>query len=610
PAITAFADQLSAALENARLFEAEQRRAKEATALLTTAHATSSLHLDDVLQTIASQARVLFAADGSRIHLIEPDGEILRCVVALHERAEAALAADLKVGEGITGRVAQKGAPEIVNRALADQDVLQMPGTPVEAETLALAPLKTRERVFGVMTITRLGEDRPFTPADLEFLTAFANQAAIAVENARLFEEARHRAQELEALATVSAALRKAADSAGMLPIVLDQVLALLDADGAAVAMRDAFTGETVVELGRGEWSYWTGERLPPGVGVSGQVIASGKQFTSNELDIDPLFGQPNPSTSLRAVVCAPLKAGAQTLGALWVGRRRDINASEVNLFIAIGEMAANAIHRATLHEQTERRLRRLDALRQIDAAIGSSADLRLTLDILLNQVVQQLEVDAADLLLIREGALALEYAAGRGFRTGAIARSRVQLGEGYAGRAALERRVVVVPDVPAVADVARAELLAGEDFVVHIAAPLVAKGEIRGVLEVYQRTPFQPDPEWLDYLETLAGQTAIAINDAALFEGLQRTNVELSLAYDATIEGWARALDLRDRDTEGHTRRVTEMTERLARALGFPDAQLGHLRRGALLHDIGKIGVPDDILRKPGPLDDAEWEV
>jgi putative nucleotidyltransferase with HDIG domain len=111
-----------------------------------------------------------------------------------------------------------------------------------------------------------------------------------------------------------------------------------------------------------------------------------------------------------------------------------------------------------------------------------------------------------------------------------------------------------------------------------------------------------------LDFLETLGGQAAIAIENAQLFDHLQRSNLDLALAYDATIEGWSHALDLRDKETEGHTQRVTEQTVRLARALGIPDAELVHVRRGALLHDIGKMGVPDGILLKPGPLTEEEW--
>jgi PAS domain S-box-containing protein/putative nucleotidyltransferase with HDIG domain len=90
--------------------------------------------------------------------------------------------------------------------------------------------------------------------------------------------------------------------------------------------------------------------------------------------------------------------------------------------------------------------------------------------------------------------------------------------------------------------------------------------------------------------------------------EALQRAHTDLQEAYDKTIEGWVRALDLRDRETEGHTQRVTNMTEKLARALGFSEEEIVHIRRGALLHDMGKMGIPDEILQKPGPLSDDEW--
>ena len=107
-----------------------------------------------------------------------------------------------------------------------------------------------------------------------------------------------------------------------------------------------------------------------------------------------------------------------------------------------------------------------------------------------------------------------------------------------------------------------------------------------------------------------MATQLAIAIDNSELFSGLQRSNTELALAYDTTLEGWSRAMDLRDKETEGHTQRVTELTVRLARALDVQEEELVHIRRGALLHDIGKIGVPDAILLKPGPLNEDEWAI
>ena len=108
----------------------------------------------------------------------------------------------------------------------------------------------------------------------------------------------------------------------------------------------------------------------------------------------------------------------------------------------------------------------------------------------------------------------------------------------------------------------------------------------------------------------TLAAQAAIAINNAQLFADLQRSNTSLTSAYDATIEGWSRAMDLRDKDTEGHTLRVTSITLELARKMHISESQLTNIRHGALLHDIGKIAIPDSILFKPGELTSEEWEI
>ncbi len=252
----------------------------------------------------------------------------------------------------------------------------------------------------------------------------------------------------------------------------------------------------------------------------------------------------------------------------------------------------------------------RMSALRTIDLAISGSLDLRLTLNVLLEQLMRQLGVHAVDILLFNPQTLTLEFAAGKGFRTRALQRTHLRLGEGYAGKAALERRTIHIPDLKRENSFTRSPLLPAEDFVTYFGFPLIARGEVKGVLEVFHRAPLDPTGEWREFLDTFAGQAAVAVDSATLFENLQRSHTELLLAYDATLEGWVKALDLRDRETEQHTQRVTEMTLRLARAMNVPEESLVHIRRGALLHDIGKIGVPDAILCKPGPLTEEEWAI
>jgi PAS domain S-box-containing protein/putative nucleotidyltransferase with HDIG domain len=283
----------------------------------------------------------------------------------------------------------------------------------------------------------------------------------------------------------------------------------------------------------------------------------------------------------------------------------------EQNKFTGFVSVNRDITERKQAEAQIQLQLQRLKALHAIDIAISSSFDLSLTLNLLLDQVITQLKTDAAAVLLFDPITSTLEYTASRGFRTTAIRESKVSLGEGYAGKAILERRIINIPNLMETdSELAQALLLKGENFMDYYCVPLIVKGEVKGVLEIFHRSALVGNLEWLDFLATLAGQAAIAIDNASLFKNLQHSNQELFQAYDATIVGWSHALDLRDKETEGHTLRVTEITMELARKFGFTDEQLIHIRWGALLHDIGKLGVPDSILLKPGKLTEEEWAI
>jgi PAS domain S-box-containing protein/putative nucleotidyltransferase with HDIG domain len=260
------------------------------------------------------------------------------------------------------------------------------------------------------------------------------------------------------------------------------------------------------------------------------------------------------------------------------------------------------------LNAQLERRMRHLQALRRIDMAITNSVDVGLALDIFLEQVQADLKVDAAGVLLYDEHAQTLQPTAARGFPGDVARHALVPLGVGLAGYAALEQRTVYLQDLqrdPRWGAVVDPRHQAG--YVAYWAVPMLTKGHLQGVIELYVRRALVPDAEWFEFLETFADQGAIAVESALLFRSLERSNVELQLAYDKTIEGWAYALDLKDEETAGHSQRVTQMTVRLARRLGVEGKDLVHIQRGALLHDIGKMGVPDSVLLKRGPLDVEE---
>jgi PAS domain S-box-containing protein len=249
-----------------------------------------------------------------------------------------------------------------------------------------------------------------------------------------------------------------------------------------------------------------------------------------------------------------------------------DFNGKPERFIGTMQDITERKLAEIQIHQQIEH----LNALRRIDLAIISSFNLRSTLETVLSQAITELQVDAAVVLLLNPEQQTLEIAARQGFRTSAPENARLPIVESHAVRVARERRLIKIenlkdqPDDPLLTTI-----LAGEDFVCYYGVPLIAKGEVQGVLEIFHRVPLRPYPEWLDFLNTLAGQAAIAIENATLFENLEHSNRELSQAYDATIEGWSRALDLRDRETEGHTQRVTALTIKLAREFNFTEDEL-----------------------------------
>lgn len=425
----------------------------------------------------------------------------------------------------------------------------------------------------------------------------------------------RKRAEEqFAALIDITTDLSRHLDLSALLQMVVDRAVSLLGAAGGFLYLYDPDQRDLeVVKVTNVPMQL--GTRLALGEGLAGLVAQTRAPQLVDNYATWPHRAAQYADIPAAAVAGTPMLFGGELVGVLGVTDlgpgTRVFTHSDVRVLSLFAGHAASAVQNARLFAQTQRRLDRLAALRTIDMAITSSLDLRVTLNVFLDQVTSQLQVDAADVLLVNPHLRLLEYAAGRGFRTDAIARSKVRIGQGVAGKAALERRTVNAPAV-SVPDgqFDRAALLGSEGFVTVYATPLVAKGEVRGVLEAFHRSPFNPDPEWIGFFEGLAGQAAIAIDSAKLYTDLTRSNTDLTMAYDTTLEGWSKALDLRDKETEGHTLRVTEVTLRLARTVGISEDELVHVRRGALLHDIGKMGIPDAILLKPGPLTDEEWAI
>ena len=435
------------------------------------------------------------------------------------------------------------------------------------------------------------------------------------LKDAQNRREHHQREQELEAIATISMTLRKANTLNAMLSQLLDQTLELIKTDIGSIWLYDKSTDTINLSIQRGLdvqnliTSFQLGEDIP------GLVVKTGERIISYEYHTDPRISQENRNRIPKGIggACIPLYSDTQAVGVIFINVRlpREISHSEESMLNALAEIGGNAIHRMYLLEQTLKQVERLKSLRTIDLAISSSLNLRISLKIVLEQITSQLKVDAASVLLLNPDTNRLELSAARGFRTNKINSTRIKPGEGFPGQVAIDKKIVFIKDLKSAEQrLVRPHILKEEEFTSYFGAPLISKGKVQGVLELFNRIPLKVDSEWLSFLDSLSWQTAIAVDNALLFENLQQLNIDLKSAYNATIEGWSRALDLRDKETEGHSLRVTELTLKLANIIGTEKDLLIDLKRGALLHDIGKMGVPDNILLKTGPLTDAEWHI
>ncbi len=439
-------------------------------------------------------------------------------------------------------------------------------------------------------------------------------------ERKKTEEEIAHQAQELRRSNEELARLYRASGSliAGASLNIKDQAQKIVEVvhqefgqDNVSLFIADRGTSELVrlAQLGT-----YTDQQLDVKLALEGGGLISLTMRTgeiSNVGDVHADLRYIPTWEAAQSELTIPLKLGDNVIGAIDVQSRElnAFNSDDERLMSIFAERAALALEHSRLNSQTEVRIQQLVALRMVDMAISGSFDINLTLGVLLDQVIGLLGIHAADILIFSSSTQTFKFSCERGFRIQTLRHMQFNYGSGYIWQAVRQRKVINVPNIAAdPGGLQRTPDLSPEHFVAYIGIPLIAKGQVKGILEIFHREPLRLEQESYNFLELLAGQAAIAIDNSELFENLQNSHAELSMAYEKTLEGWASALELRDHDTEGHTRRATELTVRLAEAMGLNEGEIIQLYRGALLHDIGKMGVPDSIVLKPGPLTDEEW--
>ena len=247
------------------------------------------------------------------------------------------------------------------------------------------------------------------------------------------------------------------------------------------------------------------------------------------------------------------------------------------------------------------RMLQKMERLMEINITLNSTLELAQVLDLIIANAVEMLECEAGSILLCNKEKDCLLFSASTSADSKTLAQISIPLTDSLAGAIFSKNLPLVVNNVDK--DIRHNTSVATQiHFHTHslLGVPMRIQDRVIGVLEALNKKRGKFTEEDVKILTAIASQAAVAIENAQLVEALQES-------YESTLEGWAAALDLRDKETEGHSQRVTWLAMELAQALGMSKEDVSYLRQGALLHDIGKMGVPDSILHKNGPLTEPE---
>lgn len=250
---------------------------------------------------------------------------------------------------------------------------------------------------------------------------------------------------------------------------------------------------------------------------------------------------------------------------------------------------------------------KRVEALVGVGSAINSTLGLKRVLEEVMDTIIALMNAERGFLMLKDEaGGMSVQIA--RGIAQADLTNDSFAISQSIVKRVAETGEAILTTNAQEDPRFDQQASVAAYHLLSILCAPLKVKDVLIGVIYVDNRAQsgiFHKDD--LEIISSFSNQAAVAIENARLFDDLKESNAELQQAYQATLEGWVRALDLRDKETEGHTQRVTTLTEKLAGAMGIGGDDLLHIRRGALLHDIGKMAIPDGILLKPGSLTPEE---
>ncbi|HEX9747255.1 MAG TPA: GAF domain-containing protein [Methylomirabilota bacterium] len=549
--LSGVAQQVGLAVERAQLRDTAAARLNRLEAQrVIERHISEHLDTEELLVVIARSTQRLVGGTFAALYLLE--GDTLR-TRAWSDVPDWIRDLRFKVATGVAGAALATGRGVLVN------DYPSSPNAMAEfvpfTNRLLAAPLMAGDRPLGVMTAGRGPGAAPFTEEDLSTLTDFATQAAVALENARLFDEATRNAAQYQALLEVSGAVSSTLDVDRVLDLVVDRCRALLGVAAVGVMRVDRETGVVAYERGRGlSTEFIASLRMRLGEGTTGRAIEQRVPVWSEDVLNDPALAI-NPEArgliereGYRAVLSVPLltKGDAHGAVAAYWWEPHTPSAEEISIMTALAGQAATALDNARLFAQERDRKASLSSLLEINKKIGALASPESLLVSIAEESARLLEVDNAGFRLLDGDDLVVAGLAGTAAQT--MVRARIKVGESLSGK-------VLASGQALMCELERGDLLAEHlaadrrlGYTHYLGVPLMVGERAIGVLTFRGRRPFTAREQELG--ETFAGQAAIAIDHSRLYreasEQAERMRVmaELGRVLVSTLDE-ARVLDI-----------------------------------------------------------------
>ncbi len=590
--------------------QALQHQLRELVVLQAIATATAEeSEIDKLFQRVTDILVGIMYPDKCGIILADKDHETWTSHSSYYSRDNNLFKQPVPIQRGIIGKVLATGKAARVADVTREPAYLE--GTPGVCSEICV-PIRIHRSIFGAINVESR-QVNSFSSDDERLLTTIAGNLATAIEKIHLLHNERQRRYEAETLQKAAAGITSTLDQQEVIDLILDGLARVVPYMSMSVLFLRSGYLEIVGGRGWAKPEEVLGLHIPiPGDNPSTFVIQKRKPLIVNNAPQEYMIFREPPHNVIRSWLGVPLVARRHLIGMLAIDQDHENAFTEdhARLVRSFATQASLALENTHLFDETRQRVLELDAVARVSQFLGRTFGLNDLLSNILRTTCQIIPGAEKGSILLLDDQKKLHIHAVYGYTDPRLKTAAFPADFGFTAMAIRERHALLIPDAQVETFYKYAieikEMAAVKSAVL---APLLVKNVAIGAISidnVSRKNAFSVSD--LNVLTALSGPAAIAIENTRLFEDLQRSNLELTKAYDTTLAGWGRALEIRDKETRGHTERVTRLTLQLARKMGRGREELDQIRRGCLLHDIGKMGIPDNILKKTGPLSEAEW--